>query len=37
MDNPCVCGDAGDEHDPQTKECLIDECPCFYYEEYFED
>ena len=30
MDDPCVCGDAADEHDPKTLEC--DVCDCFYYE-----
>ena len=33
MADTCACGDVLDEHDPKTLECLIDDCPCFYYEE----
>lgn len=30
MDDPCVCGDAGDEHDAETMACTV--CECFHYE-----
>ena len=32
MNETCVCGDVADEHDPETKACLIEGCRCFYYD-----
>jgi hypothetical protein len=29
----CECGHAEDEHDPITRDCKVEGCPCFYYED----
>lgn len=37
MDHDCACGHAEDEHDPQTLECDIEDCVCFYFDPGVED
>lgn len=31
--SPCACGHIWDEHIPDTQECQVKDCPCFYFEE----